>query len=106
MNNRGAWFTAVLLLLLSVLMTGHLVLLGTGVRQCDAYEKILLQRLNVSKLGSPEAVLIRKELQEYLSGRTTECAAAEEDYASAADKYIAVILALLGVGAYAISSRP
>lgn len=102
--NRGVLFTAALLFLLTGLMAGHLVLLGIGARECESYQRILLKRLDRSAIGSAEAVALRKEIQEYLSGVTTECANAEEDYERAADKYIAMILALMGAGAYAVAS--
>jgi hypothetical protein len=84
--------------MLAVVMGGHLLLLREGVRECSVYEGILLERLRSTKVGAPEAILIRKELQEYLAGKTSECADAEADYAAFADKYLAVFLAMLGAG--------
>jgi len=88
--------------MLGTLMGFHLHLLRTGAEECDAYQKMLLERLKEQEIGSEISVSLREELKEYLSGQRTECAAAEEVYAEAADKYLAVLLALLtgaGIGA-------
>ena len=99
---RTALFSFILLAMLGTLMGFHLHLLRTGAEECDAYQKMLLERLKEQEIGSEISVSLREELKEYLSGQRTECAAAEEVYAEAADKYLAVLLALLtgaGIGA-------
>lgn len=96
MNSRNASiYLAILLTMLAGLMASHLLLLHTGLRECDAYQRILLERLKVSKIGSADAIAIRKEVAEYLSGKTSECAELESVYQEASDKYVSVILALL-----------
>jgi hypothetical protein len=108
--NRSAWFVAILLAMLAAVVTMHLVLLQTGLAECDAYQRILIDRLKTTKIGTPEAVALRNELKEYLDGGASECAEAEGVYADAADKYIAVILALMtgataATGVATIASR-
>jgi hypothetical protein len=88
-------YVGLLLGMLSALVVFHLILLNTGLRQCDDYQRILIERLRRVTVGSPEALAIRKELQEYFIGKTTECAQAEETFQSASDKYVATLLALL-----------
>jgi hypothetical protein len=95
MNDRSAWYVGILLALLAALMGAHLALIKSGVNACDFYEKILLERLRKSKVGSIEAIAIRRELAEYLSGKTSECAEIESVYQQASDKYMSVLLALL-----------
>ena len=105
-TNRSSFYVFVLLAMLAALMGFHLVLLQTGLSECDAYERILLDRLDKAEIGGAEAIAIRQELADYLSGKTSECAQAEEVYSQAADKYIATILALLtGAGAVAGVNR-
>ena len=94
-TNRSSFYVFVLLAMLAALMGFHLVLLQTGLSECDAYERILLQRLDKSEIGGAEAIVIRKELADYLSGKTSECAQAEEVYSQTADKYLAVIISLM-----------
>ena len=94
-GKRAALYVFTLLAMLATVMGFHLVLLQTGLNECDAYERILLERLKAADLGSEEAVAIRKELADYLSGKTTECGEAEAVYSQAADKYLAVIISLM-----------
>ena len=94
-TQRPQFVLAYLLGLLGLVMGFHLVLLQTGLNECDSYETMLLERLKNLETGSPEADKLRQELFAYLDGRAGECAAAEEVYSDAADKYLAVILSLL-----------
>ena len=99
-------YLAILLGMLAGVMTFHLYLLNTGLQECDAYQRILIQRLKKVPVGSPEGLAIRKELQEYLTGKTSECAQAEEVMANASDKFTAIILSLLtGAGVAAGVNR-
>jgi hypothetical protein len=99
-------YVSALLGMLAAVMAFHIILLHTGLRECDAYEAVLIERLKVVKVGTPEALALRKELQEYLTGKTTECAQAEEVFADASDKYTAIILSLLtGAGTAAGVNR-
>lgn len=101
-----AIYLGILLGMLSAVIVFHLYLLNTGLQECGAYQKILINRLSKVAVGSPEGLMIRKELQEYLSGKTSECAQAEEVMASASDKYTAIILSLLtGAGVAAGVNR-
>lgn len=94
--NRPAWLVAALLAMMAALMTSHLQLLRNNMVDCDLYLKFLYGRLERTAVGSPEAAILRKELQETYSGKTTECANLEADFSDASDQYLNVILALLG----------
>ena len=74
---------AVLLLLLALLMIAHLGMVYVGILECDAYARDVLRGgLNLS--GEQTTHIQR------------ECAEIEQVFSAIADKYIAVILALLG----------
>ena len=99
---RTALFSFILLAMLGTLMGFHLHLLRTGLKECDAYQHMLLEKIKDQEPGSELAISLRNELKDYLSGGQSECAEAEEVYAETADKYLAVLLALLtgaGIGA-------
>ena len=105
-GRRASRYVFSLLAMLATVMGFHLVLLQTGLNECDAYQRILLERLKAADLGGEEAIAIRKELADYLSGKTTECGEAEEVYSQAADKYLAVIISLMtGAGVVAGVNR-
>lgn len=58
--NRAAWYVAVLLAILAAIIGSHLHLINISSQECDAYQRILLDRLGNSKIGSAEAIAIRK----------------------------------------------
>jgi hypothetical protein len=83
MNERPAWFVASLLAMIATLMIAHLAMLWVGVRECDEYAKILLERAS-----SDSSFFIRAENE--------ECSNVEETFADAVNQYLSVILSLLG----------
>lgn len=78
---NAAWFVMTLLLLLSVLMIFHLVVLWVGVEICRDYADAIL---------NPSVTLIGAE------GVSAYCGKREADLAEAVDKYLSVILSLIG----------
>lgn len=90
---------------MAVLMGVHLALLIGRQYTCTSYEKFLVERLNKVPVGSLRAREIRQEIQEFLEGDYVDCSRTATEYATAADKYLAVILSLLtgaGVSAAAV----
>jgi hypothetical protein len=83
MNQPVALQRAVLLFLLAVLMTAHLGMVYVGILECDAYARELLR--GGSSLSAEQTAHVQRE-----------CAKIEQVFSAIADKYIAVILALLG----------
>ncbi|MDX0230250.1 hypothetical protein GOC14_06775 [Sinorhizobium meliloti] len=83
MDARPWWWSAALLLMIAILMGSHLAMLWVGVRECDQYAAILLDKaargdqINVDDRTVPK------------------CAAVEENFTDAANLYLAVILSLL-----------
>ena len=84
-----------LLSLLAILMGAHMSLLLFRYSQCRGYEQVLLQRLSEAAPNSQPARDIRNEIQNYFSGRYSDCSTTTEAFAVVADKYLAVILSLL-----------
>jgi hypothetical protein len=95
MRAYGRSMVAALLVMLAMLMGGHLLLLHTGLRECDEFHRTLVDRLAKTPVGSEAARALIKDWQAYLDGQQSECAQQEETYSDAADKYIAVIISLL-----------
>jgi hypothetical protein len=104
MNRQASWAVAVLLAMLATLMVAHLALLHNNSVDCSRYLDFLFRRLDKVQVGSPEALALRKELQQTYSGTTVECANLESDFSEAADRYVRVLLALLGGGAIAVTT--
>jgi hypothetical protein len=86
--NRPAWFIAALLSMLAGLMGSHLWMLRVGVRECDELFRVQLeQQRRLAAKGNKQANIIPAN---------SECSNVEADYSEVADKYLSVILALLG----------
>jgi hypothetical protein len=80
-RENAAWFVAALLLLLSVLMIFHLLTLWVGVAICRDYAEAILD----------PAITVQGA-----EGVSAGCAALEIDLNDAVDKYLSVILSLVG----------
>lgn len=97
--NRPAWFVAILLAMLAVLMASHLRLLHVGIEECDRLFQVQLEQLQRLARQQQQQVTIRPE--------NSECSDLEADYEKVANQYIGVILALLGgAGVAAGAGRP
>ena len=86
---------AYLLSLLAILMGVHLTLLMARDRSCREYERALLSRLLDVPPDSDAARNLRNEIQNFFDGDYTDCTATGREFGGAADKYLAIILALL-----------
>lgn len=86
--NRPAWFVAILLLMLAVLMASHLRLLHVGIEECDRMFQVQLEQL--------KRLAKEREQQVTILPQNSECNSLEADYEQVASQYIGVILALLG----------
>jgi hypothetical protein len=73
----------VLLALLALLMIAHLGMAGVAISECDAYARDLLR--GALSLSEDQTAHVNRE-----------CSKIEQVFSDIADKYIAVILALLG----------
>ena len=82
-RENAAWFVMTLMLLLSVLMIFHLLTLWIGVSVCRDYSEALLQRVVVDPTYR-------------IQPTATSCARLETTLAEAVDKYLSVILSLIG----------
>jgi hypothetical protein len=82
-KQNAAWFLMTLMLLLSVLMIFHLVTLWVGVAVCRDYSAALLQRV----MSDPTY---------RIAEASTSCARLEVTLSEAVDKYLSVILSLIG----------
>lgn len=80
-RENAAWFVMGLMLLLSVLMVFHLLVLWVGVEICQDYANAVL---------NPTITLDGAE------GVSTYCGRREADLSEAVDKYLSVILSLIG----------
>lgn len=94
-RENAAWFVMALMLLLSGLMTFHLATLWVGVELCRDYGKSVIDP-NVALAGT-ESV-------------TQRCASLEATMSEAVDKYLSVLLSLIGgaavSGGYASAVHP
>jgi hypothetical protein len=86
--NRPAWFIAALLSMLAMLMGSHLWMLRVGVDECDELARISFEQARRLAAKSDKQVTVLP--------LNSECSNIEEDYSKVADKYLSVILALLG----------
>lgn len=82
-KKNAAWFLMTLMLLLSVLMIFHLLTLWIGVAVCRDYSEALLQRV----ITDPTYRIAES---------STSCARLETTLSEAVDKYLSVILSLIG----------
>jgi hypothetical protein len=82
-KKNAAWFLMTLMLLLSVLMIFHLLTLWVGVAVCRDYGAALLQRV----VADPAY---------RIAAPSNTCATLESTLSEAVDKYLSVILSLIG----------
>jgi hypothetical protein len=80
-SENAAWFVMTLLLLLSVLMIFHLIVLWVGVAICRDYAEAVIDPA-VTVTGADTVA--------------SYCAIRESSLAEAVDKYLSVILSLIG----------
>lgn len=80
---NAAWFLMTLMLLLSVLMIFHLLTLWVGVGVCRDYGEALLQR-------------VIQDPTYRIAAPINNCANLESNLGEAVDKYLSVILSLIG----------
>jgi hypothetical protein len=80
-RENAAWFVATLLLLLSALMLFHLIVLWVGVAICRDYADAILNPA-ITVTGA--------------DGVAAYCGRRETDLSEAVDKYLSVILSLVG----------
>lgn len=96
-KETAAWFVAALLLLLSVLMCFHLLSLWVSVAVCKDYAEALIQRV----MASPDY---------RIQDAQNSCTTLEATLGEAVDKYLSVILSLIGgaavSGGYATAVAP
>jgi hypothetical protein len=86
--NRPAWFIAALLSMLAMLMGSHLWMLRVGVDECDELARI--------SFAQARRLAAKSDKQVTVLPLNSECNNIEDDYSKVADKYLSVILALLG----------
>jgi hypothetical protein len=83
-----AVFSAGLLILLAILMCSHLLMLHTGLRECDDLFMVQLEQVKrLAKAGEEQVTILPLN---------DECNNIEDDFAKTAAQYLAVILAILG----------
>ena len=74
---------AIILAMIGVLMLAHLGMLYVGIKECDAYADLLLER-------------VRNDPTYEILPANSECSDVEESFASAVSQYLTVFLSLLG----------
>ena len=80
-RKNAAWFVAALLLLMSVLMTFHLMSMWVSVQVCREYSEAVI---------NPSVTVIGAE------GVASYCGELEVKMGEAVDKYLSVLLSLIG----------